>query len=176
VGVIPGNRGTSRAWAEPVLLRLDRVEPDLLQVVDRGTEPDRLGERRRARLELAGSSPRRLLVADRADHVPAEQERLHVEQELRPAPEEADAARAEHLVAGDGDEVGAERLDVQPDVRCGLRRVARQDRAALVRPRREPLRVADRAERVGDDVRGDDFTFSRSATSSRSRSPLSSSG
>ena len=49
-----------------MLVRLDRVEPDRLEVVDRGAEPDRLGDRRGARLELRRQlAPRRLLVADR---------------------------------------------------------------------------------------------------------------
>ena len=37
-----------------MLVRLDRLEPDRLQVVDRGAEPDRLGDRRGAGLELRG--------------------------------------------------------------------------------------------------------------------------
>ena len=37
-----------------MLVGLDRLEPDRLQVVDRGAEPDRLGDRRGARLELRG--------------------------------------------------------------------------------------------------------------------------
>ena len=58
---------------------------------------------------------------------------------------------------GDGDEVGAERLHVEADVRRGLGGVAGEDRAALVRPVGEPAGVGDRAERVRDDVRGDDL-------------------
>ena len=63
---------------------------------------------------------------------------LHPVQQLGPAPEEADAARPAHLVARDRDEVGAERLHVDRAVRRRLRRVADVDRAALVRPGREP--------------------------------------
>ena len=126
-----------------MLVRLDRLEPDRLEVVDRRAEPDRLGHRRRARLELrAAARPRSSARRRPADHVAAEQERLHRAQQLGAPPEEADPARAAHLVPGDGDEVGAERLDVEPDVRRRLRAVADEDRAARVRPRGEPLDVS----------------------------------
>ena len=88
---------------------------------------------------FAGSSPQVVsVVADVADHVPADQERLHREQQLRAAPEEADPARAAHLVARDGDEVGAERLDVEAHVRRRLR--ARRTRGS--RRARAPTRRA----------------------------------
>ena len=83
-----------RVGDELVLVLLDRLEPDLLEVVDRGAEADGLRHRRGARLELVRQlAPRRLVLADAADHVAADQERLHREQQLGLAPEEADAAR-----------------------------------------------------------------------------------
>ena len=97
------------------------------------------------------------MIADVADHVPAVEERRHGEQELRAAPEEADAARPAHLVAGDGDEVGAERLHVDRAVRCRLRRVDDADRALVVGPGGEPRNVVDGAERVRDETRRDDL-------------------
>ena len=78
-------------------------------------------------------------------------------EQLGPAPERADAARAAHLVGRDGDEVGAERLDVDDPVRRGLRRVDDHDRAALARPRGEALDRVDRAEAVRDEAGGDDL-------------------
>ncbi len=83
-------------------------------------------------------------------------ERLHLLEELRLAPEHADAARPAHLVAGDGDEVGAERLHVELHVRRGLRGVADEDRALLVRPRYELVDGVDRPERVRDETGRDD--------------------
>ena len=85
---------------ELLLVRVDRVEPDLFEVVDRGRETDCLGHRRRARLELVRQvAPRRLLEPNALDHVPTEQERLHRLQQLGASPERADAARPAHLVA-----------------------------------------------------------------------------
>ena len=120
---------------------LDRVEADRAQVVDRGAEADRLGHRRRARLELVRQrAPRRRLVADGSDHVAAEQEGLHLLEQLGAAPEGAGAARAAHLVPGDGEEVAAERLHVERAMRRGLRGVADDDRAAARAPRRRAAR------------------------------------
>ena len=76
------------------------------------------------------------------------------------------------LCAGDRDEVGAERLHVDRHVRRGLRGVADEDRALLVRPRGELLDRVDRAERVRDEVRRDDLDVAaarRSRRASRDR-------
>ena len=88
--------------------------PSAFEVVDR---------RRRARwprrsacvpgLEL----PRHLVgdvavLADVEDHLAAAEERRHRLEQLGAGPEAADAARAEHLVAGEPDEVGVPRLHV----------------------------------------------------------------
>ena len=107
---------------------------------------------------LCGSSPHVVCsYCDLPDHVPAHQERLHPLEQLRPSPEEADPARAAHLVPGDGNEIGAQLLHVDAAMRRGLRRVADVDRALLVRPRGERGDVADRPQRVRDEVRGDDL-------------------
>ena len=89
--------------------------------------------------------------------MPAGHERLHLLEQLRLAPEDADAARAAHLVAGDGDEVDAERLHVELHVRRRLRGVADEDRALLVRPRDELVERVDRPERVRDEAGRDDL-------------------
>src|SRR5581483_5549392 len=50
---------------EPMLVRLDRLEPDRIEVVDRRSEADGLGDWRGPGLELRRKlAPRRLLVAD----------------------------------------------------------------------------------------------------------------
>ena len=120
--------------------------------------PTASADRRRSGLELVRQlAPGRLLVRDLADHVAAHQEGLHPLEQLRASPQEADPARAAHLVAGDGHEVGAERLDVDAAVRRCLRGVAHVDRALLVCPGGERGDVADRPQRVRDEVRRDDL-------------------
>ena len=158
--MIPGIVGEllERVGGERVLVGLDRLEPDRLQVVDRGAEPDRLGDRGGARLELRRQlAPGRLLVADRADHVAAEQERLHLEQELGAPPEEADAARADILCPETAMKSAPSACTSRRT--CGAAWAASQMRIA---PRAcaqsASLRVSrDRAERVRDDVRRDDL-------------------
>ena len=83
------------------------------QVVERGAQADGGGDVRRARLELVGHVvERRVPQVDLADHLAAAHERRHGLQELPARPERAGAGRAEHLVAGEDVEVGAEVLDV----------------------------------------------------------------
>src|SRR5439155_4329305 len=100
-----------------VLVLLDRVEPDFADVLDSGPEADGLGNRLRPGLELRRHlPPARVLEPDAADHVAAEVERLHLLEELHPAPERADPARTAELVRGDRHEVGAERLNLDDPV------------------------------------------------------------
>ena len=141
-----------------MLVLLDRVEPDRRHVVDRDAEAVRLGDRRRARLELVRQLvPARAVERDRADHLAAEIERLHLLEQLAAAPERADAARAAELVRREREEVAAERLHVDRPVRRSLRSVDDHDRALLVRPVGELLDGIDRAERVRHQVVGDDL-------------------
>ena len=83
----------------------------------------------------------------------ARHERIHGQQQLRLAPEEADGARSQHLVAADRHEVGAERLHVDPLVRRRLRGVGDVDRAALVRPGGDPRNVVGATEDIRDVAR-----------------------
>ena len=163
-------RRLERVHGELVLVPLDRLEPDLVDVVDRRAEPDRLGDRLRARLVLRGHlAPGRLLERDLADHVPAEVERLHRLEQLEPAPQRADARRPAHLVRREREEVAAERLDVDRLVRRRLRPVDDHDRALLVRPGRELLDRVDRPERVRDEVVRDHLDPALSSRSSPDR-------
>ena len=86
-----------------------------------------------------------------------ELEGLHRPQELHASPERADARRAAHLVGREREEVTAECLHVDGAMRRGLCSVDDHDRASLMRPSREPLDRIDRAERVRDEVVGDDL-------------------
>ena len=102
----------------------DRVHAERFEVVDRGGEPGGLGDRHRARLEL----PRHLVghvavLAHVEDHLATTEERRHRLEQLGTRPEAADAARAEHLVAGESDEVGVPGLHVDRAVGDGLRGV-----------------------------------------------------
>ena len=137
-------------------MRLDRLETDVGDVVERDAEAVRLRDRGRARLELVRQLvPARAVERDGADHLAAEVERLHLLEQLALAPQRADAARAAQLVRREREEVAAERLHVDVLVRRGLRCVDDHDRALLVRPRGELLDRVDRAERVRDEVVGD---------------------
>ena len=91
---------------------------------------------------------------DRADHLAAGQKRRHLLEQLGAAPEDAGAGAA-HLVAGEGVEVAAQRLNVDRAVGGGLRAVDDQDGAAIVGPRGQRRDVVDGAERVGDVGDGD---------------------
>ena len=89
--------------------------PMRLQVVDRRAQADEAGDVRRAGLELV-----RRVVEDGAveahfaDHLAAADERRHRLQVLAPRPQRAGAGRAEHLVAGEGVEIAAERRRRRP--------------------------------------------------------------
>ena len=147
-----------RVTDEILLVLLDRIQADLGDVVDRGAHPVGLDERGRAGLELVREVvPGRLLDRDLADHLAAHLERLHALEQLAASEERARARRAAELVRSEAEEVDAERLHVDAAVRDGLRGVDDHDRALLVGPGGEPVDRVDRAERVGDEVRGDDL-------------------
>ena len=163
-----------------MLVRLDRLEPDRLEVVDRGAEPDRLGHRRRcpprtspaARPRSSRSSPTLRIMWP-----PSRNGSIASSSSARPQRKPIPLG-PQHLVAGDGDEVGAERLHVEPHgaVRPAPRRSTR------IAPRScahaaSRVRVVDRAERVRDDVRRRrPSRCSKRSSSSSASSPLSSTG
>ena len=142
-------------------MTLDRLEPGRRDVVDRRGEAGGLGEGGRPGLELVRHLVERgLLEPDRADHLAAEVEGAHLVEQLPAPPERPDSGRAADLVSRDRHEVGPERLDVDRAVRCRLRSVDDHDRALRVRPLGELLDRVDRAERVRDEVVGDDLHVS----------------
>src|SRR5207247_4855717 len=82
------------------LVRVDLRDPNVAEVIDRGSETDRVDVRARAGFEL----PRKLvplseLHRDAADHVAAVQERTHLLEYLRATPEAARPGRREQLLA-----------------------------------------------------------------------------
>ncbi len=142
-----------RVDQELALVALDRIEPDVGDVVDRRAESHRFSDRLRAGLELVGQlAPGRLLERDRTDHVAAEVEGRHRLEQLRAAPEGADTGGAAELVRGEGEEVAVELLHVDRVVRRSLSGVDHHDRSLLVSPGRQPLDGVDRAQRIRDEV------------------------
>ena len=132
-----------------VLVRADARLADRLDVVDRGAEPDRLHDRRRAGLELV----RRLAIGDAilehfADHLAAAVERRHRGEVLVLAVERADAGRAVQLVAGEHVEVAADVLHVDFEMHRRLAAVDQHRNAARMRDAHDLLDRHDGAERV----------------------------
>ena len=73
-------------------------------------------------------------MVTRLDHRAAGEEHRHLVEQLGAAPEHADAERAEHLVAAEGEEVDAEVVDVDRQVRHRLAGVEHDEGADGVRP------------------------------------------
>ena len=127
------------------------LHAECLQVVDCRAESDRLGDRRRAGLELVGQLvPGGAFEIDRRDHVAAGEEGLHLIEDLGAAVQHADACRAERLVAGPGVEVGADRGGVHGHVGHGLCAVDQRQRAGRAYAGDHLRGRQNRAEHVGD--------------------------
>ena len=158
---IPGtSRGEhlERVRDELALVLAHAVHPQLAQVVGGDAEADRGGDVRRAGLELPGDvvelGPAQL---DLADHVAAGHERRHRVEQLAAAPQDAGAGRAQHLVAGEDVEVGAQLLHVDRQVRHRLGAVDEDERAGGVGHLDHLADRVDRAQRVRDVGEGDEL-------------------
>ena len=115
-------------------------------------------DRRRAGFELGGQLGGREAVGpDAVDHAAAAEERRHGVEQFFAAVEHADAGGAEHLVAAEGEEVGAEFADVRGEVRHALGGVDEHERAGGVRAAGDFCDRVDRAQDVRDGGDGDDF-------------------
>jgi hypothetical protein len=111
------------------------------EVLDRRAEPDRLGDRWCARLELVryrreGGA----LHGNRLDHLTAAEERWECVENIAPPPQHADAGGAAHLVPGERDQIGAELGDVHRRVRHRLRTVEKHQRTDLAGQLKSALR------------------------------------
>ncbi len=96
----------------------------LAQEIDRGAQPDRLGDRWRARLELPGNLvPLGPLAVNADDHAAAECDRRHGLEQLTLAVEHANPRRPENLVAREGQEIHPQPAHVQAMMRQALSRV-----------------------------------------------------
>ena len=161
------------------LMAPDVLHAESLEVLDRRGEADLLGDVHRPRLELVRRRLEgRVVGIDLHDHLAAAEERVHRVEQLEPSVESARRRRAQHLVAGDREEVHAELRDVHRVVRDELRAVHDHDRTNGVRGLGQPVDGGHRAEHVrlsgdGEDLRslGDErLDLRRGRASSRPRS------
>ena len=137
--------------------------------------PMRLGDRRRAGLELRRRSAPSAISSSETEAImwPPPRNGGIASSSSRAPVQDADAGRPVGLVAGPGVEVGADRAEVDRDLRHGLRAVDDDDaRPASCARRDDLLDRVDRAEHVGDVRDGDDLDVAaaRAGASSSSRS------
>src|SRR5271165_6406344 len=91
---------------QPALVVGELLGGELAQVIDRGAQPDGLGDRRCAGLELPGDLvPFGPLAVDADDHAAAEAHRWHGLEQLSLAVEYADSRRPEKLVSRESHEI-----------------------------------------------------------------------
>ena len=140
-----------RVRHELALVGADVVHAEVHQVLGGHAQPDRVADGRRAGLELPGdlvelAAPQ----VDLADHLAAGEERRHRLEQLASRPQRTRTHRPEHLVAAERVEVAADLLDVDRDVRHGLRPVHQDQRPCRMRHLGHLADRVDRAERVAD--------------------------
>ena len=137
-----------RMRGQRLLVRGHVVHAELGQVVHRRAEAGGQRDRRDSRLELRGRREERgLLHPDDLDHRPAgEERRQRVQRRVLPV-EHAEPERAEHLVPGEGEEIGPEVRDVHRVVRHQLGAVHQEQRADRVG---ELTDLAQRRDHAGD--------------------------
>ena len=139
-------------------MRQDAVAADLAHVVERGAEPDRLDDRRRAGLEAV----RRRVVGHAlgrhdVDHLAATVEGRQGGQHIVLAVEHADAGRSVDLVTGEDVEIGVEVAHVDVEMHGALRPVDHDRDPACVGDADHLLDGRDRAEHVRHVRDGDDL-------------------
>ena len=129
----------------------DPVWSERADPVDGRAQTDRLGDLRRAGLELPGQlGPGRLVGGYGPDHVAAADERRHLLEQLAPPVQDPDPGRAVRLVSGPGVEIGIDRRQVHRHLGDRLGSVDQDHRAGVVRPLRDRGYRVDRAEHVRD--------------------------
>ena len=178
----PGNVGQQRSGVlqQCVLVGRDPLDADLLDVAQRLAEPDGVGDVAGAGLELVRQPlVQRAFQGDVGDHVAAALPGRGLRERFLGAVEHADSGGAEDLVPGEHEEVRAERLHVDRDVRDRLGAVDEHPGAVAVAEfddlRRTGVTVPSALETwvaATSLVRGP----SRSSNSLSSRLPASSTG
>src|SRR5271157_4274319 len=131
---------------QPPLVVGEFLGGELAQVIDRGAQPDGLGDRRCAGLELPGDLvPFGPLAIDADDHVAAEAHRWHGLEQLSLAVEYADSCRPEKLVSRESHEIDPQPAEVQAMMRQALCRVNQDAGPACVNHFNDPLQRRNRA-------------------------------
>ncbi len=146
---LPVGEFPQEVLGEVVLVVADGLHAKVVEVVDGGAERDPLGDGRGACLELPREFvPRGVGEGDVADHLPAEQERVEVLQNLALPVQAADPGGAGEFVAAEREEVRVHRPDVDGARRGGLSAVDDRVRVVVVREVDEVRDGVDRAEHV----------------------------
>src|SRR5687767_1328287 len=113
---------------------MNGIEPDVLEVFDGRAERDYRSDVRRAGLELGWRlCIRRALDRDGLDHVATALIRREPVEPVTTRVQDADPSGAEHLVPGEREEVAADGLHVDRDVRRRLGAVEQDRNAARMR-------------------------------------------
>ncbi|QTK78267.1 hypothetical protein AT6N2_C0356 [Agrobacterium tumefaciens] len=131
------------------LVCCNRGAAEIVHVIERVTEADRLHDGRRPRFETM----RRLVIGDIVfgnveDHLAAALERLHLAQPVRLAVEHADARGTIKLVAGHHIPVAIDIAHIHRHVNRALRAINKHRNAALMRDAAYFLDRNDGAERI----------------------------
>ena len=141
---------------EGLFVGLDGGQAECVDVVERGGQCDCPLDVGGAGLVLErGVLPGGAGEGDLADHLAAAAPRGQRVQQLAPAPEHADPGGGVDLVAGEGEEIGAERADVDRQVGDRLGGVDDHQRAGLAGGGGQLGDRVDGAEGVGDPADGE---------------------
>ena len=112
-----GGERVQAAGGELALVRAHALHAELVEIVHRGVQSHRLRDGRRAGLEAPRQVvPLGVVDPDLLDHLAATHGGLGGLEHFAAAVEDADAGRAEHLVAGEYIEVATQRGQVEPEV------------------------------------------------------------
>ncbi len=123
--------------------------PDLLDVINRGCEPDRAGDIWRAGFEsMRRFLERALIKSDAYDHFAAAVPRRHRIENLGSSVKRADPSRSTHLVSGKRQEIAAHFAHIDRHVPYALRGVHERERAHCVRFLAKLSHWIDCAERI----------------------------
>ena len=131
--------------------RFDGFESKPLDVADGSLETHRAGRVHRSGLEFVRQFRRRESIQrDRLDHFPAGQERRHLVQKRTLSVQHADAHRAQHLMAGENEEIRVQSFHVDRNVRHALRTVDDGCSARGMRLRDEFFHRIQASQHVGN--------------------------
>jgi hypothetical protein len=128
------------ARVDRVLLRLDRVEPDMREIIDTGVRPDHSGVVLKACLESMGRGPQRMGLQRGPFHgLPSDEKRPKVPQCVGRGRQDARSRRPEHLVRRDGIEIDPDAVEVDLLVRSRLTAIEEDQSPTVVGSLRDLL-------------------------------------